>query len=80
MKLAMAGGAKFGLRPMVTAAGSWDQVMYRVPGSFAEAQLALVWFRLGGPGPDLLGSFPSHPDWPGVSGFRKRQPGRSTRH
>ena len=61
MKLAMAGGTKFGLRPMVAAAGSWNQVVYCVPGSLAEAQLALFCCRLGGP--DSLGSFPSHPDW-----------------
>ena len=50
MKLTMAGGTKFGLGPMVTAAGSGNQVVYRVPGSLAEAQLALVGFRLVGPG------------------------------
>ncbi len=64
MKLAMAGGTKFGLRPMVTAAGSRNQVVYRVLGSLAEAQLALVCFRLSGSGSpgSFRGSFPSHPD------------------
>ena len=82
MKLAMAGGTKFGLRPMVAAAGSWNQVMYRVPGGLTEAQLALVWFRLAGPGSlrSFSGCFPFHPDWFWVSGSKKRQPGRSTRH
>ncbi len=61
MKLAMAGGAKFGLWTVVTAAGSWNQVVYRVPGGLAEAQLALVGFRHAGPDPDRIGSFSSHP-------------------
>ena len=37
MKLAMAGGAKFGLGSMLTAAGSGYQVVYRVTGRLAEA-------------------------------------------
>ena len=65
MKLAMAGGTKFGLGPMIAAAGSWNQVVYRVPGGLTEAQLALVWFRLVGPGSlrSFSGGFPFHPDW-----------------
>ena len=47
MKLAMAGGAKFGLRSVVAAAGSWNQVVHRISGSCTETQLALVWFRSG---------------------------------
>ena len=82
MKLAMAGGTKFGLRPMVTASGSRNQMVYRVLGRLAEAQLALVWFRLGGQVSlrRFTGSLPPHPDWLGISGSKKRQPGRSTRH
>ena len=63
MKLPMAGGAKFGLWTVVAAAGSWNQVVYRVPGSLPETQLALVGFRHGGPDRGWIGSFPSHPDW-----------------
>ncbi len=69
MKLAMAGGTKFGLRSMVATAGSWHQVVYRVPGGMAETQLALFCCRLGGPGTpgtfpgSFPGSFSSHPDW-----------------
>ena len=37
MKLAMVGGAKFGLGSMLTAAGSGYQVVYRVTGRLAEA-------------------------------------------
>ncbi len=47
MKLAMAGGAKFGLRPMVAASGSGNQVVYRVAGSLAEAKLAPAGFKPG---------------------------------
>ena len=55
MKLAMAGGTEFGLGPMVTATGSWNQVVHRIPGRLAEAQLALVCSRLSGSG--SLGAF-----------------------
>ncbi len=63
MKLAMAGGAKFSLWTVVAASGSRNQVVYRVPGSLAETQLARVRFRLCGQVTDKFGNFPSHPDW-----------------